>query len=114
MAEKKTFRFNVIYPEGAQQTCSVDWRTEPRFLAICNVVTPYLGGRRFEHVTVLHNGKRADMFVDECGAINRLPMNIEATDIYRAASMRANPDQDPDSLPAIYGVAVLFDERVWF
>jgi len=81
------------------------------------VVMPALGqGAELERVRVLWNGRQADMFVDEIGGpkYNRRPRNDAATAIYRAATLRLQPALDPESLPAIYGVAAIFDDRIWF
>jgi hypothetical protein len=87
----------------------------------------------FEHVAVLYDGERRDMFVGETSAINgRHIRNVRATDIYRANALaqikRGNgfdppPDPfgerslvqfNPETLPAISGPAVLFpDFIVW-
>ena len=68
-----------------------------------------------EHVSVLFNGHRRDMFVGETSAINgRHIRNIRATEIYRANALSQNPGLDPEDLPAISGPAVLFpDVIVW-
>jgi hypothetical protein len=72
-----------------------------------------LDGADFEHVTVSWNGTRADMFVGEESSLRDLPMNAKATRIYRAAQMERYPALNPDCLPAVHGVAVLFEEIVW-
>jgi hypothetical protein len=77
-------------------------------------VDPFLNGGRLEHVSVLHQGKAKDMFVDEDFVAKDLPRNEEATKIYRNNSMKRNPGQDPEGLPPIQGPAILFHERVWF
>lgn len=67
----------------------------------------------FEHVTVLFNGERRDMFVDEMGALQGLPVNDAATAIYWTAS-RARGESDFRNAPRIHGVAILFpDHQVW-
>ena len=69
-----------------------------------------------EHVTVLHDGKRADMFVDEMGHVRMdgpKPRNDVATGLYRANWMAQHRGQDPEDLPFIAGNAVLFDRIVW-
>lgn len=70
----------------------------------------------FEHVAVLYDGERRDMFVGETSAINgRHIRNIRATEIYRCNTLTNDPGIDPESLPAISGPAVLFPfRRVWF
>jgi hypothetical protein len=100
----------------------IDIASPPKdFAAIKVIMKPLLDiGMKagFEHVTVWHDGKRTDMFVDEDGHAKLLHRNDAATEIYRAATMAgktgaAIPD-DPETLPWIAGDAVLFDERVWF
>lgn len=70
----------------------------------------------FEHVAVLYNGQRRDMFAGETSSINgRHIRNVRATEIYRANTVRQMPPSfNPEELPAISGPAVLFpDEIVW-
>ena len=68
----------------------------------------------FEHVTVLYENRRADMFVDETSAINgRHIRNIRATEIYRNNALTRDPNLDPEEIPAISGPAVLFEKIVW-
>ncbi|MDR6954153.1 hypothetical protein J2X65_003521 [Ancylobacter sp. 3268] len=82
---------------------------------------------RFEHVAVLYNGERRDMFVGETSAINgRHIRNVRATAIYRANARAQwlaglhSLDRVPvvgfnaEALPAISGPAVLFPATlVW-
>lgn len=69
----------------------------------------------YEHVAVLWEGGRRDMFVGESSAENgRHIRNIRATEIYRNNWLTQHPGTDPESLPAISGPAVLFDQIVWF
>lgn len=74
---------------------------------------PLLDGGDLEHVSVLFGGRRADMFVDDRGIEKDLPRNEAATAIYRANWLSRHPGADPESIPAIYGLAVLFDRIVW-
>ena len=82
--------------------------------ALRAVVEPMLYGGRLEHVSVLHEGRPTDMFVGEDSAYAGNVRNDKATKIYRANWMDQHPTTDPESLPAIYGPAVLVDRRVWF
>ncbi len=96
----------------------VDLPNEPGYEAIKNIVEPLLDGCNMEHVSVLWGGDRRDMFVDEMGALKRLPINNPATNIYRAYIYRAywlsqHPKAKPDDLAAIHGVAVIFHRIVW-
>jgi hypothetical protein len=81
------------------------------------IIDPYLEidgeKRNLEHVNVLFNGTPHDMFVDECGVLDELPRNEAATAIYRANWLDMHPDDDPESLPHIAGVALVFWRKVW-
>ncbi len=88
------------------------------------VISPMIDGQFPEHVTVwssLDNNEpfeRLDMFVGETSAIDGVPRNEAATTHYRRATMTnrsgAARPANADELPAIYGPAVLFGQRVWF
>lgn len=69
----------------------------------------------FERVNVLYRNEYRDMFVGETSAINgRHIRNIRATEIYRNNALANRWADDPESLPAISGPAVLFlDYQVW-
>ncbi len=81
------------------------------FSEIKPMINEFVEGR-LEHVAVLFNGRRADMFVEEHSAGN-LPINEEATKIYHASSLSRDPTADTRDWPKVYGVAVLFDQIVW-
>jgi len=67
-----------------------------------------------ERVNVFHDGRYTDMFVDELGKINGLPVNERATRIYRANMLAHDPDPPlPDDMPWIHGDVLLFSEKVW-
>lgn len=106
------FSYTVYQPSGEMQRGLVEWPEEPGYTKIAALIEPIVGGP-IEHVTVLHNSKRADMFVDEMGHMRTggpKPLNEAATRIYYAAS-RARGDEPGDHY--IAGPAVLFDEEVW-
>jgi hypothetical protein len=91
----------------------------PGYDQLRQLIEPLLDGEPLEHVGVLWEGKRRDMFVSELGHVTLeargpLPRNEEATAIYRANWLRGHPETDPESLAFIAGTAILFDERVWF
>lgn len=104
----------IMRPGKPGETQLVDLAPEPGYRALSAILRPLLDGAELEHVTVLHDGEPADMFVDECGSIKRLPRNEAATAIYRNNWLTQHPKAAPESLPAIYGPAVLFSRRVWF
>lgn len=105
----------TIYRVGAEpEQAEADLPEQPGYRVLRDLLSPLLNGARSEHVAVLHEGERADMFVDEFGALNGLPRNEAATTIYRNNWLTMHPATPPEELPAIYGPAVLFARRVWF
>lgn len=105
--------FIIMRPGREAEVHIVDLPLEPGYDRLDALIRPLLDGHDLEHVTVLYRDRRADMFVDEMGGCKALPVNDAATAIYRAASMRRDPDVNPDSLPAIFGTAILFERIVW-
>jgi len=110
-------RYRVIQPGEALADVAwqeIDWPREPGYREIKGLIGPILGeGRDLEHVSVLHDDRRADMFVDECGSNDRLPRNEAATAIYRRYWLSTHRGADPETIAAIYGVAILFERIVW-
>ena len=102
----------IYWPDGTVDTAEHDMDEWPGIAGLRAVLYPIFGAYT-EHVAVLHEGRRADMFVDEDGHAKRLPRNEAATRIYRANWMAHHPDDDPEALPWIAGLAVLFGRRVW-
>lgn len=92
----------------------IDLPDEPEWKHLQKVLSPLTGDNCPEHVAVLHEGERRDMFVHESGHLIGLPRNEDATKIYRNASLRREPNRDPETLPFIVGPAILFDRQVWF
>ena len=110
-----TFDYRVFpVDDSAVKTGRIEWPSEPGFVRINKLVQPLIGGGHIEHVSVLHDGARRDMFVDEEGRLKGMPRNERATAIYRTNWMTRHPDADPETLPHIAGVAVLFTRRVWY
>lgn len=105
----------ILHADGTRTERLVDLSAEPRYGEIRAAIRSLLVlGKAFpEHVTVLHEGTRADMFVHEDGHGEGLPRNEAATAIYRAAWLRDHPADDPETLPWIAGPAVIFDRIVW-
>lgn len=109
--------YTIYHPNGVREHSEhsfVDWPEDPGYVLIRNFVKPILKGGELEHVTVLHDGKYLDMFVDDMGHSKSLPLNAEATAIYRNNARTRDPSRDPETMPRIVGVAVLFSRRVWF
>lgn len=106
--------YTIFLADGGVERGAIEWPRKPGWRRIQAFMAPLIGaGHNFEHVSVLFQGALRDMFVDDMGAIWRLPRNEAATRIYRAHWLKHNPDSDPEKLPAIYGVAVLFHREVW-
>jgi len=110
---------HILRADGSMSFHMFEWPEEPGYDRIDALIKPILdedrSGAEIEHVTYLgDDGERADMFVDEMGALAHLPRNELATHFYRRAALAADPRLDPEQLPAIYGTACLFSRRVWF
>jgi hypothetical protein len=115
-----------MYVNGTKLERTVDLRKRPSYDELEMVMGPVFDSQRggkpthFEHVSVLWDGKPADMFVDENGAVHgmALPVNEEATKIYHAASIKRDNLRAPSGIisgaPKIHGTAVIFNRRVWF
>lgn len=107
-------KMHVMRPAASTETREVEFKTdEPSLAELRALIQPLLDGGRLEHVAVLWNGKRADMFVDEFGLLKGLPRNDAATQVYRNNSLTQDPSQRPEGLSHIVGPAVLFDDIVW-
>lgn len=88
-----------------------DWPADPgydRIKEYLHQIEPSFRKRGFEHVSVWFNNQRADMFVDEIGALIGLPLNTAATTIYQAGP------GGPRHSGLIFGPAVIFNGRIWF
>jgi len=108
--------FMTIIPAviGAPEVRTVMLKPEPGYDQLKKLLYPVFQPDNFEHVTVLYEDERRDMFVGETSALGSQPRNITATAVYRNAWLTRNPLDDPESLPPVCGTAVLFSRRVWF
>lgn len=111
--------FHILSADGTKETREVDWPVAPIYAQLHDLLLPLLGeGEPLEHVAVLHEGHRADMFVSELGHLpmkwrGPMPRNEQATTIYRNNTMVRSPNTDPETLSWIAGPAILFDRIVW-
>lgn len=110
--------FWLIEPTGHIETGSKDLPAKPGY-ADLKFIAPLIRARHFEHVTILYNGERRDMFVDELGLLEDRPYNPLATMLYRQNTMVRCLAQGQKLLPSeighIVGPAVFFPTRqVWF
>ena len=113
--------FLIIRPEPPLTVVDVDLPEDPGFQRLKAIIEPIIRADRahahFEHVSVLHDGKPADMFVDDEGVLHDLPANMPATRVYHANSIaRGEPHLNGvmPGAPIIRGVAILSSRRVWF
>lgn len=104
----------AIHPGGREDRFVARLPIRPTYDEIAKVVGPHFSNAHFEHVSVLWDGKPLDMFVDEEGQLKHLPLNLRATKIYRNNWMQSHPAADPESLPTVVGLALLFSRRIWF
>jgi hypothetical protein len=106
--------YYVLGVDGTREAKRIAFPQWPGYLFIKKLVEPLINGP-LEHVTVLYERRRADMFVHEHGhkLTPPLPRNDAATAIYRTNWLTQHPGADPESLPFIAGVAVLFDRIIW-
>lgn len=119
-------RITIMRPDQPHEGQEYDLPREPGYEKLKAIIEPLLDGGWMERVAVLADFaggthfQPTDMFVDENGHLKLppLPRNEAATIIYRRATMlgrtSAPKPADPEQLPFIVGVAVLFDRRVWF
>lgn len=114
--------YKVIYADGRESEGSLtlparanDPESKLRYRKIRDTVLEVIGAENDpEHVTVWHDSRYLDMFVDETGVLKELPFNEKATKIYRANVQAHEPNPEPeDEMPIICGNAVLFLEKVW-
>lgn len=117
--------YRLYWPGGLTHDHWIYWPKDPGYSRIRDLLELIFGkGASFEHVTVwLGEGMTdhvtgkgyADMFVDERGVLKELDRNNEATRLYRANYLtHVDPEADPESLPFIAGVAVVFFRQIWF
>jgi hypothetical protein len=110
------FAYRVLKPDGTTTKHTAEMTIEPTYRELKAAVQPHLDGGEILHVAILkRNGhdRAADMFVDEMGVLKKLPRNEKATQFYRASWLKRHPKTDPETMPHIAGVAVVFEETVW-
>lgn len=114
MSSDVATQYTIIHPDGREDERLEHMPEDPGYHRLRTVIEPHTG-EPMEHVTVLYKGKRADMFVNEMGHLTEppLPLNPKATAIYRNNWLTQHPGTDPNSLPTIVGVALLFHRIVW-
>ena len=106
--------YTILRPGALPERGAIDWPKYPGWKRIGAFMVPLLGlGRNYMHMAVLYREKKADMFVDDRGDVDGLPVNEEATKLARAYHLKHNPGVAAADLPAVYGVAALFDREVW-
>ena len=119
-------RYRVISPNDMQralETIAIELVPPITIETLRHLLRPLVGGEP-EHVRVYcafePGGEEAyrDMFVNETGAVDGLPVNSLATGMYHRNVVVHDPDGlgSAESLakaPRIYSTAVLFEQLVW-
>jgi hypothetical protein len=119
-AKKRTetfrFEYQVIPADQGQpvRKASIVMSAMPDGEELDHAIRPLLDGGSLMKVGIVIGGEERDIFVDDLGGMKDLPRNELATHLYRGHYLANHPGTDPESLPIIYGPAVLFDEQVWF
>lgn len=109
----------IMRPEAPNHKMEIELVKFPSYDTLKTLLTPIIGCKHIEHVSVLADFegatafRRADMFVDEDGHAKGLPLNGNATEIYRRNALIHQGVKDPETLSWIAGTAVLFDRIVW-
>lgn len=104
----------------SERTLPAGFLDPPSYRELAVFLAPLIGTEQIEHVRVythfLAEGftRYLDLFVDENGGRKGLPPNARATRIYRNnVLVHQKPPPDPDTLPHVFGDAVLFRDEVW-
>lgn len=108
-------KLKIIYPSGeiVERKSALQAGDNP-YEAIKVELYEFFQDANFEHVTVMVDGERRDMFVDEMDHPKDLAFNLEATLIYHTISNGGIKPEFPLPAPPIVGLAVLYSERMWF
>lgn len=115
--------YQTIGIDSIARTGSIDWPKEPSFEQMKALIepliqTPGYSTAYIKHVRVWHENQYVSMFVDDMGALKKLPVNEAATLIYHAnmvmQAREEGEEADTSDWPKIHGPAVLFNRNVWF
>lgn len=109
-------KYTVLHPDGTVVNGIVQWPEYPGYDAIRELTNPILGGESYLERVVWRTstGHYADMLVDEDGIPKGLPVNPAATTLYQHDWCIKNPGQNPNFLPSIFGVVIVFERKVWY
>jgi hypothetical protein len=109
----------IMVPDQPNTKLEIELVKYPSYETLKQLLGPIIVCAHVEHVSVLADFegatayRKSDMFVDEDGHAKGLPLNGNATAIYRRNALLHQGVKDQDSLPWIAGTAVLFDRIVW-
>lgn len=113
-------KYEIIGTDSIARVLECELPREPSFQELKAIVEPNIqtegkSQAYMEHVRVWHDNQYCSMFVDDMGALKRLPVNEAATLIYHANMFEHEPESfDAVNAPKIHGPAVLFYRNVWF
>jgi hypothetical protein len=113
--EKILTRYRVFTETGVSADHEILMEKKPVYDELLRLIEPHVGGASLMHVRVLCPDLNAwtDMFIDDMGALKKLPRNDAATKIYRNSFLSKHPDDDPEKFPYIAGPAVVFLRPIW-
>lgn len=110
-----TTKYTLLCPGELPVERSARLSARPSVAELDALIRPLLNGADLERVNVFWEGRYTDMFVDTMSVQIGLDRNDAATEIYRNNWLtHQDPKADPETLPAVYGPAVLFARRVWW
>lgn len=112
---QRTFRFQIIPADPGEDvhTGSARLPEIPNPAEVRKVVSEFIA-HGIQRVSVVLDGRTADMFVEDANQPGEHPLNERATLIYNRQYLLDHADVDIDRLPRIYGPALVFDDPVWF
>ena len=112
-ADRVYTRFSTFGSPRRPHRPFVHWPARPSWNQIRSLVLPLLEYEPMAHLPVLYGNTRGDLFFGEDAEKQGLFRNGVATSIFRAALLRRDLGRDPETLPVIYGPAVVFHRQVW-
>jgi hypothetical protein len=115
-------KYWILRPDGTESEGEVDWseigRELPGYFEICDVVIPLLGEAPLQREAVFYNGENTDLFHAPLGFVEtasreKLPLNEKATAVFLERWPELHPNDDPEGVRPIHGVAVIFEKMIW-
>jgi hypothetical protein len=111
----RQYEFDVLFSDGRREKHAAVMSGQPTWAELRTAVLPFLpGAGELQHLAILKPGSDgrevADMFIDELGHPKTQDRNEEATRLYRAGLLKHWPAGDPEVLPFVAGIALVFED----